>query len=284
MLTGVILAVSLVMAGAPASVAAHAACESSLASAGLCGSNNGSSVTVTDTRPAAQNPTAARPQAPGGSGNPGSSGRPGTSAPVDTGPSEYEICQADRGRPRACMQPNRPDVEPRPADAVEAAPAAPTIAITDLVDLAPATATATGDPSNLGVAGLPTNFVAATSVHTRTGTLFGAPITARFTPVGFDFAYGDGTTASTTTGGATWAQLGQAQFTPTATSHVYRDRGTYDASVTVRYTAEIDIGTGWIPIAGHLAIPGPTQPIRIFEAHTALVQHTCAERPTAPGC
>jgi hypothetical protein len=176
-----------------------------------------------------------------------------------------------------------PTGEPTPTTAA-AAPAAPAVTITDLASFSPETAMATGEPSNLGVAGLPVNFVAAASVHVRTGTLFGAPISVRFTPVGFDFRYGDGATANLATGGSSWTALGQAQFTPTATSHVYRDRGTYDADVTVRYTAEIDLGAGWMPVDGELSVPGPVQQIRIYEAHTALVEYTCAERPTAKGC
>lgn len=160
----------------------------------------------------------------------------------------------------------------------------PSITLTDLAQFAPEPVVTVGEPDNLGVAGMPTNFVAAASVHTRTGALFGLPLTVRFTPVGFDFRYGDGDAASSATGGQTWAALGQASFTPTATSHTYRERGTYEAGVTVRYTAEVDLGVGWFPVAGQLTIDGPTQQIRIFEAHTALVARTCAEQPAAPGC
>ena len=74
------------------------------------------------------------------------------------------------------------------------------------------------------------------------------------------------------------------RFTPTDTSHTYADRGTYDASVDIAYTAEIDLGVGWFPVEGQLDITGPVQQIRIFEAHTALVARTCAEQPSAPGC
>ncbi|GAA2923588.1 hypothetical protein GCM10010458_01110 [Microbacterium luteolum] len=170
------------------------------------------------------------------------------------------------------------------AAVVEEEPAIPAITITDLAQFAPDPVATTGEPDNLGVAGMPTNFVAAASAHTRTSALFGIPLTVRFTPVGYDFRYGDGDTASTTTGGQPWASLGQASFTPTATSHIYGERGTYDAGVTVRYTAEVDLGIGWFPVAGQLSIAGPTQQIRIFEAHTALVARTCAEQPAAPGC
>lgn len=158
------------------------------------------------------------------------------------------------------------------------------LTITDVAQFAPAPVATAGEPGNVGVVGMPTNFVAAASVHTKAGTLFGRPISARFTPARFSFAFGDGTRATSNTGGRSWASLGQAQFTPTPTSHSYRDRGTYSAHVTVHYTAEVDIGGGWFPVPGELAIDGPVQQIRVYEAETALVARTCVEQPGAPGC
>lgn len=158
------------------------------------------------------------------------------------------------------------------------------LTITDVAAFAPPPVAITAEPDNVGVAGTASNFVAPASAQTQSGELFGRAITVRFTPVGFDFVHGDGTTATTGTAGQTWAALGQAPFTATATSHTYRERGTYLARVTVRYTAEVDLGGGWFPVQGELAVPGAVQAIRIFEARTALVAHTCDQRPSAPGC
>lgn len=158
------------------------------------------------------------------------------------------------------------------------------LTITDVAAFAPPPVTIAAEPSNAGIAGMPTNFVAPASVQTQSGELFGKPLTVRFTPVGYDFAHGDGTTAATSTAGQTWAALRQAPFTPTATSHTYRERGTYLARVTVRYAAEVDLGGGWFPVPGELAVSGAVQAIRIFEARTALVAHTCDQMPSAPGC
>lgn len=160
----------------------------------------------------------------------------------------------------------------------------PAITITDLASFAPAPTLLTAEPDNAGIADMPANFVATASVQTQTGSLFGVPLTVRFTPIAYDYTYGDGTSATVTTPGRSWADLGQAQFTPTPTSHVYADRGIYDADVDVRYAAEIDFGLGWYPVTGELTTDGPAQQIQIFEARTALVAHTCSERPTAPGC
>lgn len=160
----------------------------------------------------------------------------------------------------------------------------PQVTLTDLAQFAPAPATLSAEPSNAGIADMPTNFLGAASVHTQSGSIFGFPVTVRFTPVGYDYTYGDGTNATVTAAGRSWEDLGQAQFTPTPTSHVYADRGTYTAGLSIRYSAEVDLGRGWYPIAGELTIPTAPQQIQIFEAHTALVAHTCTERPTAPGC
>lgn len=160
----------------------------------------------------------------------------------------------------------------------------PAITMTDLARFAPSGARVTAEPDNLGVAGLPTNFVAHATVQVQDGELFNTPISVRFTPANYTFQYGDGHTDSGPSGGTTWVDLGQASFTPTDTSHTYTQRGTYTARVDVAYTAEINLGNGWFPISGQLDTTGPTQQIRIFEARTALVANTCAESPSAAGC
>lgn len=182
---------------------------------------------------------------------------------------------------RCFLEQEKPD-EAR--DEEEEAATLPAITISDLARFAPDGAVVTGEPDNVGVAGLPTNFVTTASEHTVDATLFGFPVSVRFTPAAYDFSFGDGTTTTTTSGGATWADLDQAQFTPTDTSHTYGERGTYTAQADVRYTAEVDFGIGWFPISGEVTSPGAPQEIRIFEAHTALVAHTCEQAPSSPGC
>ncbi len=158
------------------------------------------------------------------------------------------------------------------------------VTIEDLAQFSPAPVTTTAEPGNVGVVGKPTNFVAAVSAHTRTGTLLGRPVAVRFTPVRVTFDHGDGTSATSADGGRTWSALGQASFTPTPTSHTYTERGSYTTRTTVHYTAEVDVGGGWFSVAGELAVDGAPRQIRIYEATTALVARTCVERPAAPGC
>lgn len=201
-----------------------------------------------------------------------------------SGPSQEAIdlaaCMDDSGTTRCAPRPNRP----APPAVTAQAPGTPTITISDLARFAPASVLATTEPGNVGIAGMPTNFIGAATPQIQGGELFGVPLRVRFTPAGYDYTYGDGSSATVTSPGQTWATLGQAQFTPTATSHVYRAPGRYVAEVDVRYTAEVDLGGGWLPVSGQLTTDGADQELRILEARTALVAHTCAENPAGVGC
>lgn len=167
----------------------------------------------------------------------------------------------------------------------EVAPGIPTVYARDVQSFAPAGPAFASEPDGAGVVGMPANFVASASAHSASGTLFGRPVTVRFTPSAFVFDYGDGTTGRSASGGASWTDLGQPQFTPTATSHAYGERGTYTVSVTVEYTAEVDFGIGrWLPVQGVVTATSGGYPVEIFEVRTALVDKTCAENPSGPGC
>ncbi len=161
----------------------------------------------------------------------------------------------------------------------------PDVTAADLVSFRPAHPSLTGEPAGFGIVGAPTNVVAAASEQYLTGTLLGWDVTVRFVPAGYVFDYGDGSTARSTTGGTSWAALGQAQFTPTATSHAYRERGTYPIGVTVQYAASVDFGSGsWRPVAGYVTASSGGYDVQVLEARTALVGKTCLENPGGPGC
>ena len=130
-----------------------------------------------------------------------------------------------------------------------------------------------------------TNVLASASEQRIAGTLLGWEVTVRFVPAAFVFDYGDGVTARSMSGGASWQRLGQAQFTPTPTSHVYRERGTYPVSVSVQYAASVDFGSGtWRPVAGYVTATTTGYGVRVVEVRTALVDRTCLENPRGPGC
>lgn len=156
--------------------------------------------------------------------------------------------------------------------------------LTDVASFAPRLAPPVPEPDGVGIAGLPVNVVASARTHTRTGELFDLPVTVRFRPVSFTFDYGDGTRRELPTGGATWQQLGLTQFDPTDTSHAYRERGEYVISTVVHFAADVDFGTGWIPVEGLLAVPAGATAVEVLEARTALVERTCHEDPDGIGC
>lgn len=188
--------------------------------------------------------------------------------------------------------PRAPEPEPEPEECgpmgcrpMYSVETIPDVTIEDLASFRPATPSLTGQPAGFAVAGMPANLVAAASVQSIPGTVLDWDVTVRFTPVAFEFVHGDGTSAVHPTGGATWERLGQPQFTPTETSHVYRHRGTYSVTVNVRYSAAVDFGTGsWRPVPGYVTARAGGYSVRVLEARTALVDRTCAEEPNGPGC
>jgi len=161
----------------------------------------------------------------------------------------------------------------------------PEVTISDLASFTPARPSFSGEPAGIAVRGMSANFVASASEQHLTGELFDLPVTVRFVPASFVFDYGDGTARTSASGGASWAELGQAQFTHTSTSHAYRERGMFTASVTVRYTAAVDFGSGaWREVPGYVEATAGAYGVRVVEVLTALVDRTCIEDPTGPGC
>lgn len=215
-------------------------------------------------------------------------GNPGGYLPSDPPPPVNILltCRDDIHENQSCLNGIRVDAPATPTPVIPAAPGTPawSVTISDLARFVPSTATVAGEPENIAVVGLPANFLSSAKTEAIPGTILGRALSIRFTPVNYAFDYGDGEQRTSTTPGTAWDASGQAQFTPTDTSHVYKDPGTYTVTATVTYAADIDLGTGWIPINGTLNGPPAGQQVRVVKAHTALVQGTCTERPSAPGC
>lgn len=230
---------------------------------------------------------AAPPPANEGGGNGG-----GTAPVVEAEPEPEPVtdprwgpCRDDQQSPRAdglCWQDwATEETEPDEPDA----PVIPAVTVADVVRFAPATPTVGTEPDGVAIVGMPMNVVVTGSTQTVSGQLFGLPVSVTFTPVEAVLDYGDGTTQTVPIGGGTWEQLGQPEFTPTATSHAYRDRGVYTLSATVRSTAVADFGVwGTRAVDGLVASPPSTVRVQAVTADTGLVQYTCAENPSGPGC
>jgi len=157
--------------------------------------------------------------------------------------------------------------------------------ISDLVNFVPAPPTTTMEPSGWAVIGLPVNLTAEASPHILSGMLLGYEAQVRFTPLGFRWDYGDGTSATTTGGGASWAALDLPEFSPTETSHVFRTRGTWTVSVAVEYAADYRFANGlWQRIGGTLAVSSSPLTAIALDARTLLVGGDCQGVPGGPGC
>ena len=246
-----------------------------------CGSNNflnascsssGSSVTIGVSETSG-----------GGSGGGGGSGAGGgggvSGPPVDPCPPETPLPRC------AYLSPylDYDDTEQDPEDPAPTAP--PAVTVTDLASFHPDPATVTGQPLGFGVVGAETNVIATASTHTQHGTILSWPVAVTFTPVAYRIDFGDGTTIRTTSGGNSWETLGLPQGTATDTTHVYRQRGMYTITVVVEYAATVqfpDNSTQTVP--GVVTSTAGSYSIEVLQARTVLVEHSCTEDPTSPGC
>lgn len=165
----------------------------------------------------------------------------------------------------------------------DATAATESITIADLASFTPAVGELVVQPENWGVLGIPTNFVATATDHVQQGTLLGQPIEVRWRPVAFTFDYGDGTVATSDDPGETW-QTSDDDWTATATSHEYQDRGEYTATVTITFEADIATDTGWATVPGTLDLAAPAEGVQIFEVQTVLTRGNCIQFPNDPGC
>ena len=97
------------------------------------------------------------------------------------------------------------------------------VTLVDIASFRPASATHHMQPNGWTIAGLPTNFYARTGTQIVPGTLLGRPAEVRFTPVQYYWDYGDGSSATRSRPGGTWAALGVAEFDVTPTSPTIRE-------------------------------------------------------------
>ncbi|WP_134454944.1 hypothetical protein [Cryobacterium adonitolivorans] len=159
------------------------------------------------------------------------------------------------------------------------------VRVSDLVSIRADAPTQGMEPDGWLVVGIPTNFFATASAHVRSGPLLGDSAEVRFTPVGFRWDYGDGTSRTSVSGGASWAALNLPEFSETATSHVFEQTGTLSIGLVVSYLAEYRFaGAEWRDVQGLVLVP--TSPITAIadRAGTVLVAESCSGNPGGPGC
>jgi hypothetical protein len=141
------------------------------------------------------------------------------------------------------------------------------------------------EPNGWFVVGLDANFYATGGASVVPGTLLGYDASVRFTPIRWQWYYGDGAMATRLTKGGTWASQGIAEFDPTPTSHVYQAAGTYYIDLAIGYRAEYSFnGSSYAPIAGTLWLPANRLVATVGSAKTVLVERDCTLNPAGPGC
>ena len=130
------------------------------------------------------------------------------------------------------------------------------VTLSDIAHFRPTPGRNLMEPDGWMIVGLHTNFYAHASSHVVTGELRGETAWVRFTPIGYRWWYGDGTTHYSTTPGSTWRILGVNEFDRTPNSHIYRAPGTYYIDLSIVYRAEYRYaGENYTPIAGTLTLP-----------------------------
>lgn len=159
------------------------------------------------------------------------------------------------------------------------------ITLSDLAQFSPQGSSLSSQPSGWTLVGMPVNFIAPSAQHTVSGSLLGRAAEVRFTPQGYVWNFGDGSTRVTSTGGSSWQSLGVAEFTPTATSHSYSRVGSYTVHVTTRYSAEYRYAGGaWSGVSGEVLGPGTHIILRVFAADTVLTTGNCGGAEALLGC
>ncbi|WP_350348931.1 hypothetical protein ABIQ69_03040 [Agromyces sp. G08B096] len=201
--------------------------------------------------------------------------RPISEAPPPPPPPIPENCSPTDPRDACRVDPTVP--APPPGE--------PTVTLRDIASFRPTIPLDTMEPDGWAVVGLPANFVSEASVQVVSGSLLGRPAEVRFTPVGYSWSSSGASGVASESPGATWAELGLEEFSPTPTSLVFVERGRYDVQPTVTYVAEYRFnGSVWRAIAGTLDLPAPVRSVLVGEIDSVLVAGDCQARPTGPGC
>jgi len=177
---------------------------------------------------------------------------------------------------------------PAGPEAARCSPCAPrnfSVTVSDLVNFTPSAPTVAMEPNGWAVVRVPANFIAQSSPELHAGALLGYEAEVRFTPVRYDWNYGDGIRRSTSTGGQTWQTLGVPEFSETPTSHAYTVAGRFAAQVEASFTAEYRFaGQQWNDVSGIVTAASDTFEVLVGQAKTVLVSEDCAIDRSGPGC
>ena len=159
------------------------------------------------------------------------------------------------------------------------------ITLTDIASFHTTAGEQQSEPAGWAIIGLETNFYLKSEIQIVDGTLLELPASVRFTPVSWQWNYGDGQSRVTNTGGNSWRALRLQEFDPTPTSHIYDRDGTFTAQATVRFHADYRFaGSDWVSIDGTVSVAANPVIIITRHASTVLVGADCHAKPHGVGC
>jgi hypothetical protein len=178
------------------------------------------------------------------------------------------------GRCRAPSPPkNPPQVSaPVPTPSTPPIPPTPPRFARELGSYRPDAPGVTIQPGEWSMPRLPTNFIASARTHTRSGELAGWPIEVRFVPHRYHWSFGDGTRATWSEAGKSWAAWGKQQFDPTPTSHIYATPGVYSVSLLVEYRVWFRfVGQSFQRLDGTVSASSGSYRLRVLTVSPLLV-------------
>ena len=159
------------------------------------------------------------------------------------------------------------------------------VRVSDLQNFPAYAAPAGMEPGGWAIVGLAANFWTSASAQISEGLLLGESAQVMFTPIGYRWNYGDGSTSASADGGASWKDLGLAEFSATDTSHVYKAKGTFTVVLTVDYRADYTFGDqDWRPVEGIVTVTSAPFTVVAARESTVLVAEDCRANPRGPGC
>ncbi|MEG9248696.1 hypothetical protein V6S67_11450 [Arthrobacter sp. Soc17.1.1.1] len=182
----------------------------------------------------------------------------------------------------SCMYPGEPPQPPVEGAAVpEQAPIV--ISLEEFQKQPVLAATILSQPSNFGLRNAHSNIYAQAQEQEFTFDFQDASIVLKARPVSYRWAYGDGSSMTTTTPGG--PVIENAFNTPTTTSHQYAQTGDFQVTVTTFFAGDYSVDGGpFQPVAGEAAVVSAPHLMSIWRTQSHQVSQDCLENPTGIGC